>query len=197
MSVTKVATEVPAEPSGQGACGAARHSDGAPCRMEAGWGTDHLGHGRCKLHGGCTPTHVNAARREMAQEAAVRFGLPIEVDPQQALLDEVHRCAGMIAYFQHQVISIEEDHGEVTVPTMFGPAPTVYLALLGKERERLVKVAAECVRLGLDQRRVELAEQQGQLLATVLRGVLADLGVADHPDAPMVVRRHLALAAVA
>ncbi len=183
--------------TGHERCGAARRSNGAPCGLPAGHGTDHIGIGRCKLHGGCTPSHVNAARKAVAAEAAQRFGLSIEVDPQQALLDEVHRCAGAVAYYEAQVMAIEEDHGEVTVPTMFGPAPTVYVALLGKERERLVKVAAECVRLGLDARRVDLAEQQGRLIAGVLRGVLADLGVADHPEAPAIVRRHLALAAVA
>lgn len=35
-------------------CGAKTRS-GGPCRHEAGWGTDHPGAGRCKLHGGSTP----------------------------------------------------------------------------------------------------------------------------------------------
>lgn len=37
-------------------CGAAKKSDGTPCRRPAGWGTDHPGAGRCKLHGGLSPT---------------------------------------------------------------------------------------------------------------------------------------------
>jgi hypothetical protein len=28
---------------------------GRPCRLPAGWATDHVGFGRCKLHGGATP----------------------------------------------------------------------------------------------------------------------------------------------
>lgn len=33
----------------------ARKTDGSGhCRHEAGWGTDHFGMGRCKLHGGST-----------------------------------------------------------------------------------------------------------------------------------------------
>jgi hypothetical protein len=33
----------------------ARTRGGHRCQHEAGWGTDHVGQGRCKLHGGCSP----------------------------------------------------------------------------------------------------------------------------------------------
>ncbi len=36
-----------------GKCGAVRN--GKPCGREAGWGTDHLGYGHCKHHGGLSP----------------------------------------------------------------------------------------------------------------------------------------------
>jgi len=35
-------------------CGASTRN-GEPCSLPAGWGTDHIGEGRCKLHGGATP----------------------------------------------------------------------------------------------------------------------------------------------
>lgn len=35
-------------------CGARTHGNGEPCRRPAGWGTDHPGRGRCKLHGGAS-----------------------------------------------------------------------------------------------------------------------------------------------
>lgn len=34
-------------------CGA-RTRNGTPCKKKAGWGTDHLGSGRCKFHGGAS-----------------------------------------------------------------------------------------------------------------------------------------------
>ncbi len=37
-----------------------------PCRKPAGWGTDHVGFGSCKLHGGATPSHTKHAERERA-----------------------------------------------------------------------------------------------------------------------------------
>lgn len=37
-------------------CGAKkRDGSGETCRQVAGWGTDHVGTGRCKLHGGLSP----------------------------------------------------------------------------------------------------------------------------------------------
>ena len=36
-------------------CGARARSTGGRCRKPAGWGTDHNGVGRCRLHGGATP----------------------------------------------------------------------------------------------------------------------------------------------
>jgi hypothetical protein len=44
-------------------CGADNRA-GEPCKRPAGWGTDHVGEGRCKLHGG------NAGAPEGNQNAA-------------------------------------------------------------------------------------------------------------------------------
>lgn len=35
-------------------CGATTRAGGT-CKKQAGWGTDHLGEGKCRLHGGATP----------------------------------------------------------------------------------------------------------------------------------------------
>lgn len=56
----RVATDGSAEPLHDGqpavaqSCGAKTRA-GTPCAQPAGWGTDHIGRGRCKLHGGRSP----------------------------------------------------------------------------------------------------------------------------------------------
>jgi len=50
--MTQLRKSLQADITGQ--CGA-RTRSGEPCRQAAGWGTDHPGVGRCKLHGGATP----------------------------------------------------------------------------------------------------------------------------------------------
>jgi hypothetical protein len=59
--------------------------------------------------------------------------------------------------------------------------------------ERRGRLAKLCIDAGVAQRQVQLAEQEGQLLAQVIRGVLTDLGVVDRPEVPTIVRRHLTL----
>lgn len=41
--------------NGSGLCGAMARSTGNPCTQPAGWGTDHVGEGRCRFHGGASP----------------------------------------------------------------------------------------------------------------------------------------------
>lgn len=45
----------PKTPEDKLTCGADTRG-GGKCQQKAGWGTKHVGSGRCKLHGGATPT---------------------------------------------------------------------------------------------------------------------------------------------
>ena len=69
----------------------------------------------------------------------------------------------------------------------------IWIRLYQEERRHFAAVAKTCVGVGIEERRVHLAEHQGEMIAQVLRGVLADLGVADDPAVPAVVRRHLSV----
>jgi hypothetical protein len=100
-------------------CGGLKHKTKEPCQQPAGWGTDHVGQGRCKLHGGCNPikhgmysTCLRGRAREvydLLKDAPVddasdeirvgmaQFGAAIEqladlsTDDQRELLDAVSR----------------------------------------------------------------------------------------------------------
>lgn len=60
----------------------ARKTDGSGyCQHEAGWGTDHSGHGRCKFHGGNTETqekNVLSKLDEAATDAAMAYKLRLK-----------------------------------------------------------------------------------------------------------------------
>lgn len=175
-------------------CGA-KNRQGGQCGQAAGWGTDHPGFGRCKMHGGSAPNGRKAAQREQAQLAVVTYGLAREVDPHTALLEELYRTAGHVAWLGEQVAALERDklHGPVGDALHPRQEPSVWIRLYQEERAQLARVAKTCVDVGIEERRVRVAEEQGALFAQVIRGILEDLGVADRPEVPDVLRRHLTL----
>lgn len=177
------------------------------CTRPAGWGTEHPGHGPCKLHGGSTTTHVTAGVTAMATAAVATFGLPREVDPRDALLEEVYRTAGAVDWLHQQVRTLDPDAviwgkseevekqaGEFPgVDVTHRAAVNVWVELWQKERAHLVKVAKEAISCGIEERRVRLAEQQGAMLAGAIKAILGDLDLSPEQAAKVsvVVPRHL------
>lgn len=164
-------------------CGARKRKGGGVCGQAAGWGTDHPGHGPCKLHGGTTQTHVKAARTKAARIAVTTYGLPRDIDPATALLEEVHRTAGHVAWLAQKIRELDDEDltwGVVQETdknaTMFAGTdrksaarPTVWLELYHRERIHLVRVSKAALDAGVSERMVRLAEQQGAMLAGVIR----------------------------
>lgn len=70
-------------------CGATTRS-GGKCKQKAGWGTDHVGQGRCKLHGGATPikhgrySSVSRTRIRDLYERHAEDAAPLDVLPELA-----------------------------------------------------------------------------------------------------------------
>lgn len=190
------------EPASDERCGA-KTRGGKPCQQGAGAGTDHAGIGRCKLHGGNTPNHQRSAQLVMAAQAVELYGLPVTTDPYTALLDELARTAGHVAWLRVKLEEVGEEEltGPVGVEGTDAESglehhpegkPSVWLTLYMEERKHLTSVAATCAKAGIEERRVQIAEQQGQLLAKVINGVLNELGVPAETAGP-VVRKHLML----
>jgi len=166
-------------------CGA-KTKRGAICSKPAGWGTPYR-HGRCRLHGGASPTHVKAAQRREAERAVESLGLPREVEPHGALVEEVHRAAGHVAWLGEVVGQLDRNqlvHGITrTVQLPDGSrtvearaAINIWVKLYQDERDRLVRVAKAAIDAGVAERQVRLAEGQAQQLAQVIRAILTDLG---------------------
>src|SRR5215210_1954068 len=123
-------------------CGA-RKRNGAACRAFAGQGTDHLGTGRCKNHGGSTPSHrVNAVKVE-AQRRSAAFGERIEVEPTEALLGVLHLSAGHLAWVREELATLAEK-------TSF--EAQVLMRLWDDERDRVARIAKAALDAGVQER---------------------------------------------
>jgi hypothetical protein len=90
-------------------CGAKKR-DGNPCGA-----APIKGGKRCVRHGGKAPQVQAAAARRVAEadakeqmvKAVRTLGLPIDIDPGKALLDEIHWTAGHVAWLRDKVQELE------------------------------------------------------------------------------------------
>lgn len=194
---------------GKPACGghAKAWRDYKCCALPAGWGTDHHGFGLCRFHGGNTPNGKREAQALMTVEAVATYGSPIDTTPEQALLAEVHRTAGHVAWLRTKVGELADDDlvwGRTKVEdvgaseftgtnTTEAAAVNVWLDLYQRERKHLVDVCKTAIAAGIAERQVRLAEAQGQLMATAIEAILDGLGLSDEQRkrVPDLVDRHL------
>lgn len=169
-------------------CTATAKGTGQQCKRRP-----HPGSTVCVKHGAAAPAVRAAAARRRAERAAVlaveTFGLPVEVDPHTALLEELHRTAGAVAWLGAVVSDLDRDaivwgktrdkEGGEDAGRTFEAKPNAWVALWQSERKHLIDVSRECIRAGIEERRVQLAEAAGQELASVLRRVLDRLELSD------------------
>ena len=171
----------------------------------------------CKIHGGGSSKVKAAADRRLAEEemasAVVTLGLPVDIDPAKALLDEIAVTYGHVQWLRLKVQELGADElvwgrtqtdqgvgpqGPVDTTTEKAGANTWY-DLYMREREHLVKVSAAALRAGIEERRIKIAEDQGTLVAAVLQRILAALNLSPEQwaEVPTIVPRELrALSAV-
>lgn len=183
------------------------------CSQPAGYGTDHVGIGRCKFHGGAAPNYRNKVQTLRAAAAVEQYGLPREIDPHDALLEELARTAGHVDWLRLQIANIEHSTTELPdgksnpTPNNKGSklvqpvgggeggypdfTPNIWIRMYNDERKHLIRIAKTCIDAGIEERRVRLAESQGQIIAEVLRNVLGQLNVLDLPETPRIVRAAL------
>lgn len=199
--------------NGKTICGA-KNKQEKPCGLSPAEGAT-----RCGRHGGNSPQAKKAAERRVAEaqakaelERGVRtLGLPIDIDPGKALLDEIHWTAGHCAWLREKVQELQHEelvwgktlHREGVGPE--GPvdvsdhkaAPNIWYELYMKERDHLAKVCALALKAGIEERKVKLAESQGALVAEAIRRILAALNLTPQQQAmvPEIVPQQLRLLA--
>ena len=184
---------------------------GAPCGNRAGYKTDHPGAGNCHFHGGSSPNGRKHAMEVQARRAVVTYGLPRDISPTDALLEEVRYTAGHVAWLREKVAELEEadlvwgvteeSEQQATefpgVNTTRAAKANMWLVLYREERRHLVDVTKAAISVGIEERRVKLAEAQGALLNDVIRRILGRLGLSDAQRGllPVVVPEELRRAA--
>lgn len=144
----------------------------------------------CRHHGGKAP-QVQAAAKRRRDEAAAnreldRLGATRrDIHPAEALIELVQFTAGEVDFWRRKVADLEEDQltwgltrsktgGDDRGDTYEAGVPVAY-KMLEASSNRLAAYAAAALKAGVDERRVRLAESQGQLVAQAIRQVLDQL----------------------
>lgn len=168
--------------SGYDKCGANGRS-GNPCARPAGWGTDHVGIGRCKLHGGSTPSHQRSAAIARAEQACDTLGIPIETDGISALTNRLWEAEGDLCFYREQVAALGEDITEMEEGggeyAASKRVPHVLVTLYHQAEERSARIAAECIKAGVEQRRLELDQARAAEVFRCVAEALKVMGLSD------------------
>lgn len=170
------------------------------CHRPAGWGTNHLGTGGCKFHAGNAPSSVAAAQAEVARKAVQTLGVPVDVGPADALLQEVQRTAGHVAWLAHVIAGLERDElvwglaeeviepditskdGDTIIAQVTGKMKadfSVWYKMYAQERRHLANVCKLALDAGVNERIVSMYEQVGDTFVTMIENVLNAIGLTD------------------
>jgi hypothetical protein len=138
----------------------------------------------CKMHGGGAPQVraaaakrlvFAAARAEMDAERG-RLGYAIEGDEMELMLELVYEAAGNVAALRQLVQELEAGVGRGAIAGEAGSTskvnealPHIFVVMYNDERDRLARYLKMAHDMGIDERRVQLAEEHGRLIADVLR----------------------------
>lgn len=163
-------------PEAHGRCGAKTRSGGA-CKQRAGAGTDHLGSGRCKFHGGKSPIRhgrYSAIQRQDLSDAIQRFEAdpdPLNLLPELATLRAL--LEGYVNRYDEMVEALLEWNAEfATGEGAVKPQRIPALESVGKLLSEVTKVV----------KRIEDIRAQNAVSRPALFRILREMG--------NVVRRH-------
>ena len=150
----------------------------------------------CDSHGGTKQSPVDRFRNKLLQNAdflASTYGLPIEVTPEQALMEELYRTNGHILWLQERITESDADDmiramwigqrssGYLTPQELEEYATTgqahLWMQLYLKEREHLLQLTTKAIQLGLTERQVTLQEKVIDQIGEAITGLLVNLGV--------------------
>lgn len=149
-------------------------------------------------------------------EAEMNLGAPRVVDPGVAILEEIHRSAGHVAWLEAKCRELEaselvwsqvmEFREEGTVPGGRGGGSTIdvmrtehratiniWWQMYERERQHLVRCSAAAIRAGIEERRVRLAERGMDALEAAISAAMQELGHDPHDTrVRAIIGKHIA-----
>lgn len=155
-------------------CNANRRQAPGLCRKPAGWGTDHVGFGFCRNHGGSTRTHRVAAVTEQAQQQLARLDVAPVADPLTALAE----IAGQVIGFKDVLAARVNALSAIRFEDVKGAEQLrSEVALFERSLDRCEKFLTSMARLNIDERLAAIEQQKVDMIVAAISGAISDIGL--------------------
>jgi hypothetical protein len=187
------------------------------CTRYAGANTDHEGTGYCswcesktkkrmarnkdtKSGKAMTAAQLRRFHGEVMRNRDV-LGSKVDIGPHEALLDEVQRTAGSVAWCESLIQNLGnareagEEYQVLLQMSKMGMEPSAIYQIYQWERDHLITASKAAIACGVAERRVRMAEDQGRLLVMVIQAFVHDPQLGLSPGqlqaAPEIIRKHM------
>lgn len=159
-------------------CDARKRQGDGTCTRPAGWGTDHVGIGHCKLHGGSTTAQAARADRDRleANTRAVLAELDVApvTDPLHALLE----LAGQTLAWQSATAELVNRLENIRYAGSNGAEQLrAEIALYERAMDRASSVLSSIARLNIEERVARVTERQAEVVTGAVVAGLTAAGV--------------------
>jgi hypothetical protein len=164
--------------SGYVRCGAKTRA-GTHCGRPSGWGTSHVGFGRCKLHAGSTAKGTTGAARDKVNAEALallqRLGEPEPLDhPVVELLALGSKAKAWLEVLEEKMAELSDF---VSLDNFGAEQARALVRMYSEATVTLHHLLVDLAKLNLEERLVRVTEKQNADLARVLERVLVRAGL--------------------
>ncbi len=174
-------------------CGAKRHGTTETCTLPAGWGTDHVGTGKCRKHLGNSPNVAKAAAREeayaQAREELAKLSVRAVSDP----VYELRRVGRQVLAWKDvcaRMLNRLEPEQLRYLGTIRGEQLRGEVAMWQDSLKLSVSVLTALAKLDLDNWQAAISQQRAENVGAAFAAALRKAGVA--PEIESVVRTEFA-----
>ena len=129
-------------------CGATTRQ-GHPCKLVAGWGTDHHGEGRCKFHGGAStgpPKGSKNARKHGTWETVVKDQLSDEERELYEQIEDIHDLNEELKILRYKLIRLLQPVEREQAFGLKDRVEKVTLEVDEVEKSRAIAILADSIR---------------------------------------------------
>jgi hypothetical protein len=173
-------TAGPLEGHEAGLCGARLRQTDGRCRKTAGWGTNHVGEGPCRLHGGSTRSVSKGANlRLVEREARDLFGkiAPESVPVDNPLAAYAELAGRVLAWLQLMDSLLDGLRSVGYASETAGEQTRAVVQLYERAMDRANTVLGSYARLRIDDRLATITERQADMVVRALDAVIAHAGL--------------------